>query len=206
MGEWVGGWKDARYSSKWYMEIKVLHTPILSCPSGEQSKKTTVFISWYFSLSLNYQLLKGNNYVTPLGLGTMPDSLALWVYSCWLHALSFTPTSHHLTAFKPADHDSPLVRQVKHLLFTQDLPLILSSFTDKSYRILTDLISQAETWLSKPGIWIHHTASIQGGRNPFRNCQCIQSEGHKLLGQVEHQAYRRLKQPHVIGANCGLLS
>lgn len=37
MGEWVGGWIDEWDSGKWYMEFKVLNTPILSYPSKEWS-------------------------------------------------------------------------------------------------------------------------------------------------------------------------
>lgn len=39
MREWVGEWIDGWDGGKWYMEFKVLNTPVLSYPSKEWRKK-----------------------------------------------------------------------------------------------------------------------------------------------------------------------
>ena len=127
----IDGWVD-RWMASWMIwGSQGIQHPHPTLAHWKATHAKFVFISWHFYLSLNYQFLKGSNYVIPLEPGTMPDHRLYkrLVVDCilWLPLHWITPLDCLLM---PADYDCPLAMPLKHSLFTHDPLLILFSFSD----------------------------------------------------------------------------
>lgn len=174
--------------------------PTLSWIHQEVSQEACM-ISWHVYLPLNYNLLKGNNYVVPGGPGAMADLPAFYMYSCWLQTrLPFLPSFQPQFAALSWLLKSSLHSQGwRTLAFSQDSSPILASFTDTSCFI----VSQAQgpgcqNWEPQFIIasdWHLETASAHSW-----------SAQNKSQGQREYQWLSWGYSSPMELANCGLLS